>query len=98
MKLKSGGEIWDVDYVSATHKDGRVWNFFSNYELISDEPSTKQGPIEASSATTVEQLKYTLSIVIDRLDLQADQINDLRKYNNRLTDRLNAIEGLGIPR
>jgi hypothetical protein len=47
---------------------------------------------------TICTLSGTLAIAIDRLDLQADQIFDLRKNNDKLTSRLNAIEGLGIPR
>jgi hypothetical protein len=99
VKLKAHGKIWDVDYISATNKDGRVWNFFSNYELIPDKPT-------ATSTSTL--LNQHDAILLDHAgcigSLQEEcakaksWINTLISDNQRLNDRLNKIEGLGIQR
>lgn len=100
MKLKAHGQIWDVDYISATNKDGRVWNFFSNYELIPDGPQSSYDPhvridtlreAIGSNTRSIVNLTAAHNGVLDRL-------HALESDNQRLKDRLNKIEGLGIQR
>ena len=90
MKLKCTitGKIWDVDYISATNKDGRVWNFFSNYELIPDEPQSSCDPHVRIDYNTrsIENLTSAGNIILAR-------VMALESDNQRLKDRLNAIEG-----
>ena len=108
MKLKAHGQIWDVDYISATNKDGRVWNFFSNYELIPDGPQSSCDPHaridtlrEAidHNTTSCERITGATNAILKRVESIEEEyakakswINTLISDNQRLKDRLNAIE------
>lgn len=100
MKLKCTitGQIWDIDHISAS-QGIRVSTFYSDYELIPDKPT-------ATSTSTL--LNQHDAILLDHAgcigSLQEEcakaksWINTLISDNQRLKDRLNAIEGLGIQR
>ncbi len=110
MKLKclKTGEILSVDHVVATDEHGNQWIYRDGIEAFVD-PNTNTCPHAetqvaelsksvASMAKAMSHVSNSLSAAIGRIDMQADQVNDARDDIRRLTDRLNAIEGLGIPR
>ena len=94
MKLKCTitGQIWDVDYIAAS-QGIRVSTFYSDYELIPDEPQSSCDPhvrIEYNTRS-IENLTSAGNIILAR-------VMALESDNQRLNDRLNKIEGLGIQR
>ena len=96
MKLKCTitGQIWDVDYVVATSSNKRArCRFFSDYELIPDEPQSSCDPHVRIDYNTrsIENLTSAGNIILAR-------VMALESDNQRLNDRLNKIEGLGIQR
>ena len=95
MKLKCTvtGQIWDIDHIAAS-QGIRVSTFFSNYELIPDEPQSSYGPHaridmlrEAINHNTrsIENLTIGCNSVLGR-------VMALESDNQRLKDRLNKIE------
>ena len=94
MKLKSAGKIWEVDYIVATSLNKRArCRFFSDYELIPDEQKTPRDPHVRIDYNTrsIENLTSAGNIILAR-------VMALESDNQRLNDRLNKIEGLGIQR
>ena len=94
MKLKSAGKIWEVDYIVATSSNKRArCRFFSDYELIPDEPQSSCDPHVRIDYNTrsIENLTSAGNIILAR-------VMALESDNQRLNDRLNKIEGLGIQR
>lgn len=89
MKLKCTitGQIWDIRFVSAFQGDAKA-NFFSNYELIPDEPQSSCDPHVRIDYNTrsIENLTSAGNIILAR-------VMALESDNQRLKDRLNAIEG-----
>ena len=94
MKLKCTitGQIWDVDYIAAS-QGIRVSTFYSDYELIPDEPQSSCDPHVRIDYNTrsIENLTSAGNIILAR-------VMALESDNQRLNDRLNKIEGLGIQR
>lgn len=94
MKLKCTitGQIWDIDHIAAS-QGIRVSTFFSNYELIPDKPPTPRDPHVRIDYNTrsIENLTSAGNIILAR-------VMALESDNQRLNDRLNKIEGLGIQR
>ena len=89
MKLKSAGKIWEVDYIVATSLNKRArCRFFSNYELIPDKPPTPRDPHVRIDYNTrsIENLTSAGNIILAR-------VMALESDNQRLKERLNAIEG-----
>ena len=89
MKLKCTitGQIWDVDYIAAS-QGIRVSTFYSDYELIPDEPQSSCDPHVRIDYNTrsIENLTSAGNIILARvMALESDK--------QRLKDRLNAIEG-----
>ena len=88
--------------------------FFSDYELIPDEQKTPRDPHvridtlrEAinSNTTSCERITSATSAILKRVESIEGEyakakswINTLISDNQRLKERLNAIEGLGIQR
>lgn len=89
MKLKCTitGQIWDIDHIAASQWI-RVSTFFSNYELIPDEPQSSCDPHVRIDYNTrsIENLTSAGNIILAR-------VMALESDNQRLKDRLNAIEG-----
>lgn len=89
MKLKCTitGQIWDVDYIAAS-QGIRVSTFYSDYELIPDEPQSSCDPHVRIDYNTrsIENLTSAGNIILAR-------VMALESDNQRLKDRLNAIEG-----
>jgi hypothetical protein len=89
MKLKCTitGQIWDVDYIAAS-QGIRVSTFYSDYELIPDERKTPRDPHARIDYNTIsiENLTSAGNIILAR-------VMALESDNQRLKDRLNAIEG-----
>ncbi len=107
MKLKctKSGEIFKVNHVAATDDSGVTWEFFSDYELITDD-DPKQTPATcqhtetqiAELTNTVASIAKAMSALLVSSAKNNIRIETLESENQRLKDRLNAIEGLGIPR
>ena len=87
MKLKSAGKIWDIDHIAAS-QGIRVSTFYSDYELIPDEPQSSCDPHVRIDYNTrsIENLTSAGNIILAR-------VMALESDNQRLKDRLNAIEG-----
>ena len=92
MKLKSAGKIWDIDHIAAS-QGLRESTFYSNYELIQDGPQSSYDPHVRIDYNTrsIENLTSAGNIILAR-------VMALESDNQRLKERLNAIEGLGIQR
>lgn len=107
MKLKAHGQIWDVDYVVAS-QGIRVSAFYRDYELIPDEQKTPRDPHaridtlrEAidHNTTSCERITSATKAILKRVESIEEEyakakswINTLISDNQRLKDRLNAIE------
>lgn len=113
LKCTITGQIWDVDYIAAS-QGVRVSNFYSDYELIPDGPQSSYDPHaridtlrEAinHNTTSCERITSATNAILKRVESIEEEyakakswINTLISDNQRLKDRLNAIEGLGIQR
>ncbi len=91
MKLKCTitGQIWDVDYIAAS-QGIRVSTFFSNYELIPDEP---QSPEIATVNDAIMSNTRSIENITKACENLLSRVRSLESDNQRLKDRLNAIEG-----
>lgn len=113
LKCTITGQIWDVHYVSV-FQGSRVAVFYSGYELIPDEPQTSYDPharIDTlrdaidNNTCTIGRLTSATNTILKRVESIEEEyakakswINTLISDSQRLKDRLNAIEGLGIQR
>lgn len=96
MKLKSAGKIWEVDYIVATSSNKRArCRFFSDYDLIPDEP---QLPETATVNDAIMSNTRSIENITKACENLLSRVRSLESDNQRLKDRLNAIEGLGIQR
>lgn len=105
MKIKctfTGGEWW-VDYIVATNpRTHECRQFYSGYEIIPDDPETpRQSPrVEdfiASNTRAIEHNTSSIERLTSLYDGAVSRIRTLESDNQRLKERLNAIEGVGIP-
>ena len=113
LKCTVTGQIWDIDHIAAS-QGIRVSTFYSNYELIQDGPQSSYDPHvridilrEAinHNTTSCERITSATSAILKRVESIEGEyakakswINTLISDNQRLKERLNAIEGLGIQR
>ena len=101
MKLKSAGKIWEVDYIVATSSNKRArCRFYSDYELIPDGPQSSYDP-HARIDTLREAIGSNTRSIVNLTAAHngvLDRLHALESDNQRLKDRLNKIEGLGIQR
>lgn len=91
MKLKCTitGQIWDIDHIAASQWI-RVSTFFSNYELIPDEP---QSPEIATVNDAIMSNTRSIENITKACENLLSRVRSLESDNQRLKDRLNAIEG-----
>ena len=106
MKIKctlTGGEWW-VDYIVATSpRTKECRQFYSGYELIPDDPATpQQSPhVEDLIASNTRAIGHNTTSIENLTSFGEDilkRVLALESDNQHLKERLNAIEGIGIPR
>lgn len=105
MKLrhKASGEIWEVEhFVARSLPIGRrTICDLVGYELIPDEPIPQQSPhvedLIASNTRAIGSNAASISSLASIVEGILKRIQSLESDNQRLKDRLNAIEGVGIP-
>lgn len=81
LRLKASGEIWDVDYISATNKDGLAGNFYGGYELIPDEP-----PKPSATDAELNRVTAWVTEISKQVNLQGSDIRRLTDILKRVTD------------
>lgn len=108
MKLrhKASGEIWEVEHFVARSPqvgDRRTISDLVGYELIPDDTKTpQQSPhVEDLIASNTRAINLNTAS-IESLNSFGEnilkRIREIESDNQRLKERLNSIEGLGIPR
>ena len=92
MKLKDyrSGKIWKIDSISASDENGEKNIFWGGYELISDEPQLPQESphLECAVKMNTQSIENIITACVKTLE----RVSALESDNQRLNDRLNAIE------